>query len=74
MWPHISVLFDGDPKNQLSILKSLLRHGYNVIEFSVPKAGLLENLFIDLINPGKIDFPIDIVDETQKQKQILIEV
>jgi ABC-type multidrug transport system ATPase subunit len=68
------ILFDGDPKNQLSILKSLLRHGYNVIEFSVPKAGLLENLFIDLINPGKIDFPIDIVDETQKQKQILIEV
>ncbi|MFX0044141.1 MAG: ABC transporter ATP-binding protein, partial [Candidatus Hodarchaeota archaeon] len=47
------VLFDGDPKNQLTILKALMGHQYKVIEFSVPKAGLLENLFIDLINPIK---------------------
>lgn len=42
------IFFDGDPSNQLKILKSLLKEGYDVIEFSVPKAGLLEDLFIDL--------------------------
>ena len=68
------VLFDGDPKNQLKILKTLLNYKYNVIEFSVPKVGLLENLFIDLINSGVKDLPINILDENQKQKEILIEV
>ncbi|MFX1317417.1 MAG: ABC transporter ATP-binding protein [Promethearchaeota archaeon] len=68
------VLFDGDPKNQLKILKVLLKHNYNVIEFSVPKAGLLENLFIDLINPGTSNLPINIIDRNQKQKEIIMEV
>jgi ABC-2 type transport system ATP-binding protein len=42
------VLFDGDPSKQLKILKALLDNGFQIIEFSVPKAGLLEDLFIDL--------------------------
>ena len=40
--------FNGNSSNQLNILKSLINQGYEIIDFSVPKAGLLENLFIDL--------------------------
>jgi len=40
--------FNGNPQNQLQILKALIAKGYEIIEYSVPKAGLLEDLFIDL--------------------------
>jgi len=68
------ILFDGNPKNQLKILKVLLRHDYKVIEFSVPKAGLLEDLFIDLINPRTSNLPINNTDPNLKQKRIIMEV
>ena len=42
------IFFDGDPLNQLNILKTLIDKGFKIIEFSVPKAGLLEDLFIEL--------------------------
>jgi len=42
------IAFNGNPQNQLQILKALMAKGYEVIEYSVPKAGLLEDLFIDL--------------------------
>jgi ABC-2 type transport system ATP-binding protein len=42
------IFFDGDPSKQLKILRKLLDEGFEIIEFSVPKAGLLEDLFIDL--------------------------
>ena len=42
------IFFDGDPLNQLNILKALIDNGFKIIEFSVPKAGLLEDLFIEL--------------------------
>ncbi len=45
------IFFDGHPENQRLILKTLLQHDYKVIEFSVPKAGLLENLFIEMTTP-----------------------
>lgn len=45
------IFFDGHPENQLIILKALLQHNYKIIEFSVPKAGLLENLFIEMTTP-----------------------
>lgn len=67
------VLFDGDPKNQLMILKTLLKNDYKVIEFSVPKAGLLENLFIDLITLGTANLPTNTVEQNLKQKKILME-
>jgi len=41
------VVFDGDPKNQLRILKTLFENNFEVIEFSVPRATLLEYLFIN---------------------------
>jgi ABC-2 type transport system ATP-binding protein len=45
------VFFNGDPQNQLNILKVLIENGFKIIEFSVPKAGLLEDLFIELTKP-----------------------
>ena len=68
------ILFNGDPKNQLIILKTLLRHEYKVIEFSVPKAGLLEDLFIDLVTTGSSHPSNSTINENQKQKEILVEV
>ncbi len=68
------VLFNGNPKNQLIILKTLLRHEYEIIEFSVPKAGLLENLFIDLTSSEKTQYLGKKFDENQKLKEISMEV
>ncbi|MFW9943167.1 MAG: ABC transporter ATP-binding protein [Candidatus Thorarchaeota archaeon] len=45
------IFFNGDPQNQLKILKTLIDNGFKIIEFSVPKAGLLEDLFIELTKP-----------------------
>ncbi len=42
------VPFNGVPENQLKIHKALFENNFNVLEFSVPKANLLESLFIDL--------------------------
>lgn len=42
------VSFNGVPENQLKIHNALFKNNFNVLEFSVPKANLLENLFIDL--------------------------
>ncbi len=42
------VFFNGNPKNQTEILRTLLENGYEILEYSVPKAGLLESLFIEL--------------------------
>ncbi len=44
------VPFNGVPKNQLKIHKALFNNNFDVLEFSVPKANLLESLFIDLID------------------------
>jgi len=50
--------FDGQSTNQLKILKALISNGYDIIEFSVPKAGLLEDLFIDLTKEEKIEMEV----------------
>ncbi|MBN1638578.1 MAG: hypothetical protein JW866_06415, partial [Ignavibacteriales bacterium] len=68
------IFFNGVPKNQLIILKTLLRYDYKIIEFSVPKAGLLENLFIDLVNPDFNNGNNNKIDNKQKEKEILLEV
>jgi len=47
------ILFNGDPKNQLAIFKALFSEGIDVIEFSVPKAGLLEDLYLDFMTETK---------------------
>lgn len=41
------VLFDGDPKTQHKIFRTLFENNFNIISFSVPKATLLEYLFIN---------------------------
>ncbi len=51
---RFQVLFDGKPSNQFKILKELIYKGYEIIEFSVPKAGLLEDLFIELTKKNTI--------------------
>jgi ABC-type multidrug transport system ATPase subunit len=42
------IFFNGDPKNQYEILRILLDNKFEIIEYSVPKADLLESLFIEL--------------------------
>ena len=44
------IRFDGSPKKQLEILKLLLLNNIEVIEYSVPKAGLLEDLYLRFIS------------------------
>jgi len=48
------VFFNGNPKNQTEILKKLLENGYEILEYSVPKAGLLESLFMELTKTNQI--------------------
>ncbi|MFW9987839.1 MAG: ABC transporter ATP-binding protein [Candidatus Odinarchaeota archaeon] len=48
------ILFNGNPKNQTEILRTLLNSGYQILEYSVPKAGLLENLFIELTKTNEL--------------------
>ncbi|MHA1646487.1 MAG: ABC transporter ATP-binding protein [Promethearchaeota archaeon] len=42
--------FDGSPKKQQKILKTLISNEFPVLEFSVPKAGLLEKLYLNFIS------------------------
>ncbi|MBD3228411.1 MAG: ATP-binding cassette domain-containing protein [Candidatus Lokiarchaeota archaeon] len=43
------ILFDGDPYKQYEIINRLLSNDIKVIEFSVPKANLLEDLYLELV-------------------------
>ncbi|MFX1573217.1 MAG: ABC transporter ATP-binding protein [Promethearchaeota archaeon] len=49
------IFFNGNPKNQTEILKKLIDNGYEILEYSVPKAGLLESLFIELTRRNSIE-------------------
>ncbi|MHA1746201.1 MAG: ABC transporter ATP-binding protein [Promethearchaeota archaeon] len=44
------LLFDGSPQKQHHILKKLMDHKFEIFDFSVPKASLLENLYLRFIN------------------------
>lgn len=46
------ILFDGNPEHQVKIFKALAANNYNVSNFSVPRAGLLEDLYLSLIKEG----------------------
>ncbi len=46
------ILFDGNPENQVKIFKALAANNFNVSDFSVPRAGLLEDLYLRLIKEG----------------------
>ena len=43
---RFTVTFNGNPENQLKIHNALFENNYEIIEFSVPKASLLEDLFV----------------------------
>jgi len=43
------LLFDGSPQKQHHILKKLMDHQFEIFDFSVPKASLLENLYLRFI-------------------------
>ena len=46
---NFEILFDGNPEHQVEIFKALAANDYNVIDFSVPRAGLLEDLYLSLV-------------------------
>ena len=60
---HIfTVTFNGNPEDQLKIHNALFENKYEIIEFSVPKASLLEDLFIGYTeesDDGEINFEIE---------------
>ncbi|MHA1731252.1 MAG: ABC transporter ATP-binding protein [Promethearchaeota archaeon] len=47
------ILFDGSEEAQYEILEKLLAEGLKVIEFSVPKANLLEELYVTLVEESE---------------------
>lgn len=49
--------FNGVPENQLQIHNALFKNNFDVLEFSVPKANLLENLFIGLTGDSYKEMP-----------------
>jgi ABC-2 type transport system ATP-binding protein len=43
------IIFDGNPENQIKILHALVEKNIGVIGYSVPRAGLLEDLYLNLM-------------------------
>ncbi|WP_457558507.1 ATP-binding cassette domain-containing protein [Candidatus Harpocratesius sp.] len=50
---YYTINFDGNPNKQHQILKLLIENDIKVLEFSVPKAGLLESLYLDYISKSE---------------------
>ena len=46
---EFNINFDGDPAHQRDILQSLTEHKIDVVDFSVSKAGALEDLYMNLV-------------------------
>lgn len=46
---QFAINFDGDQTHQFEILKTLVDNNIEVVEYSVPKAGLLEDLYMNLV-------------------------
>ena len=44
------IRFDGSPEIQYQILNTLIRNDFKIVEFSVPKAGLLEALYLKFVS------------------------
>ncbi|MHA1730175.1 MAG: ABC transporter ATP-binding protein [Promethearchaeota archaeon] len=56
------ILFDGSQFTQKEILKALIVNNIEITDFSVPNAGLLEDLYLDLVSDPD-------VPETEAKKQ-----
>lgn len=50
---QFNINFDGSQEHQFEILKSLVNNNIEVVEYSVPKAGLLEDLYMNLVTDSK---------------------
>jgi ABC-2 type transport system ATP-binding protein len=51
---HFEIRFNGDPATQKVILKALIIGGIEITDFSVPKADLLEDLYVQYVDPNFI--------------------
>lgn len=50
---QFNINFDGDSSHQFEILKTLVNNNIEVVEYSVPKAGLLEDLYMNLVSDNQ---------------------
>ncbi len=50
------IQFNGSPENQKNILKQLILENIEITDFSVPKAGLLEDLYLEFVNDSDESF------------------
>ena len=50
---QFNINFDGNPVHQFEILKTLVNNNIEVVEYAVPKAGLLEDLYMNLVTDSK---------------------
>ena len=48
------ILFDGNPDHQTAILQALFMNNFRVLDFSVPKADLLEDLYLKYMNEEEL--------------------
>jgi ABC-type multidrug transport system ATPase subunit len=51
------ILFDGAQYTQKEILKALIKNEIEITDFSVPNAGLLEDLYLNFVSDLKVDQP-----------------
>ena len=52
---QFNINFDGNQQHQFEILKTLVNNNIEVVEYSVPKAGLLEDLYMNLVTDSNND-------------------
>lgn len=52
---QFEILFNGHPDNQLAIHRALFENHFDVLEFSVPRADLLEDLYLKFMNEEEIE-------------------
>ncbi len=62
------ILFNGESKRQYDILTKLHENGFKIIDFSVPKGNLLEDLYLDLIKKTQFLRKKDIKGEIKMEK------
>jgi hypothetical protein len=63
------ILFDGKPEHQVQILHALIDHQVPVLEFSVPKAGLLEDIYLKFIEEASDQAEHQILSKNQRHKR-----
>lgn len=68
---QFEIYFNGHPKNQKSILQALIRQGFEILEFSVSKTDLLENLYMKYMQePEFSDLNSSLAAEIDPKDQI----